>query len=66
MAAMSRSLDFVGGLKRKAVAARSYRCAVSSKSGTGFRGNASFQIELPAIARSSYADLTSKYCGGRV
>ena len=58
MAAMSRSLDFVGGLKRKAVAARSYRCAVSSKSGTEFRGNTSFQIELPTIARS-YADLTN-------
>ena len=55
---MSRSLDFVGGLKRKAVAARSYRCAVSSKSGTEFRGNTSFQIELPTIARS-YADLTN-------
>ena len=58
MAAMSRSLDFVGGLKRKAVAARSYRCSVSSKSGTEFTSNQSFQIELPTIARS-YADLAN-------
>ena len=55
---MSRSLDFVGGLKRKAVAARSYRCSVSSKSGTEFTSNQSFQIELPTIARS-YADLAN-------
>ena len=58
MAAMSRSLDFVGGLKRKAVAARSYRCSVSSKSGTEFTSNQSFQIEMPTIARS-YADLAN-------
>ena len=58
MAAMSRSLDFVGGLKRKAVAARSYRCSISSKSGTEFTSNQSFQIELPTIARS-YADLAN-------
>lgn len=55
---MSRSLDYVGGLKRKAVAARSYRCSVSSKSGTEFTSNQSFQIELPTIARS-YADLAN-------
>ena len=55
---MSRSLDYVGGLKRKAVAARSYRCSVSSKSGTEFGGNRSFQIEMPTIARS-YADLAN-------
>ena len=59
MAAVNSNLDFVGGLKRKVVAARSYRCAISSKSGTGFRGNdESFQIELLTIARS-YAELTS-------
>jgi len=58
MAAVNSNLDFVGGLKRKVVAARSYRCAISSKSGTGFRGNESFQIELLTIARS-YSELTS-------
>ena len=58
MAAVNGNLDFVGGFKRKVAAARSYRCDISSKSGTEFRGNESIQIELPTIARS-YAGLTS-------
>ena len=57
---MSRSLDFVGGLKKRAVAARGYRIQISSKSGTKFRSQESFQIELPTIARS-YADLANMY-----
>ena len=55
---MSRSLDFVGGLKKRAVAARGYRIQISSKSGTKFKSQESFQIELPTIARS-YADLAN-------
>ena len=59
MAAMSQALNY-NALPRQAVAARNYRIAISSKSGTSFTENESFQIELPTIART-YADLANMY-----
>lgn len=60
MATFSRSLDYVNGLKRRAVAARSFRTVVNSKSGTKFNSGNSFQIDLPVIPRT-FGDLQNSY-----
>lgn len=60
MATFSRSLDYLGGLKRRAVSARSFRTVVNSKSGTTFNSGNSFQIDLPVIPRC-FGDLANSY-----
>jgi len=60
MATFSRSLDYLGGLKRRAVSARSFRTVVNSKSGTKFNSGNSFQIDLPVIPRC-FGDLANSY-----
>ena len=56
---MSQALNY-NAMPRQAVAARNYRIQITSKSGTSFTQNQSFQIELPTIART-YADLANMY-----
>lgn len=60
MATFSRSLDYLNGLKRRAVSARSFRTVVNSKSGTKFNSGNSFQIDLPVIPRT-FGDLANAY-----
>ena len=60
MATFSRSLDYVGGLKRRAVSARSFRVVVNSKSGSTFSSGMSATVDLPVIPRT-FGDLNNMY-----
>ena len=60
MATFSRSLDYVGGLKRRAVSARSFRVVVNSKSGSTFTSGTSATVDLPVIPRT-FGDLNNMY-----